>query len=75
MSKTITAGTGMSGTTTTAWPPPPNHLGTCGACGGRVMQESVWAGSYPPPKVCEQCGRTAKDPEPVMPVYEMWSKP
>jgi len=39
------------------------------------MQEAFWAGSCAPPKVCEKCGRTAKEPEPVMPIYQMWEKP
>lgn len=62
--------------TSTAWPPPQNHIGTCGKCGGRVMQDAIWAGSYPPPKVCEKCRRAAKDPDPPpLPVLDMWERP
>lgn len=38
-----------------------NCIGTCGTCGGPVIQEMFWMGGSPPPKHCMDCGAQAKE--------------
>ena len=41
-------------------PPNYNVTGTCGECGGVVVQPMAWAGSGPTMEWCINCGRKVK---------------
>jgi hypothetical protein len=44
-------------------------IGTCSNCGGPITIPTVWHGTVPPIKICENCGAIAlEDHGPVMPV-------
>lgn len=48
-----------------------NLVGTCGECGGMVLQANVWVNGVPPQAFCASCQRKTK-PEPRYgPVREM----
>ncbi len=42
---------------------PANHnvTGTCGKCGGPVLQHQIWAGMNPPPEYCMDCNAVPRD--------------
>lgn len=48
---------------------PPNHnvTGTCGRCGGPVVQPMIWSGTDPRPEWCLSCNARPKTP-----ITEAW---
>lgn len=43
-------------------------IGTCSICGGRVTIESSWYATIPQTPTCEDCGATAAQHGPVIPM-------
>lgn len=43
-------------------------IGTCGACGGRVVGPGIWHSILPAPLVCEDCGAKPARHGPVIPM-------
>ena len=47
-----------------------NLVGTCGSCGGPVLQDIVHTIGLPPPlKICGRCGRFARSLRETTPIY------